>query len=116
MQCPFCQQEMKSIDNGRPPPHLVMTWICKQCINEVRVLAEKNEETEQWIVEHTCIFVKHNSKEYCLHWDYVSNHFDIRDIATSAGKDSYLFRTSSLPHTLTPDNSLEKLKTWLIFL
>src|SRR5271169_3185728 len=106
MQCPYCQQEMKSLDNGNPPPQLAMTWICKKCPNQVRVMGEKEMETEHWAIKHMSIFVHHAGKEYCLHWDYINKYFDIRDTATSTGRHSYIFRIDTLPTTVTPDNAL----------
>jgi len=93
-----------------------MIWICKSCINEVRVIAEKNVDTEVWTTNHMAIFVEHREIEYCLHWDYVNKWFDIRDTAKSSGQDSYIFRTTVMPSKITPDNALEKLKTYLVFL
>lgn len=116
MQCPFCRQEMKSIDNGQPPPRLAMTWICKLCPSEVRVMSERTIEADApWMIKHMSIFVLYNDKEYCLHWDYINKYFDIRDTATSTGRNSYIFRTYVMPDSVTPDNALEKLKTYLIF-
>jgi hypothetical protein len=115
MQCPFCKAEMKAIDDGKPPPRLAMTWVCKQCPNEVRQMAEKDVDTEEWHVKHLSIFVRHNDKEYCLHWNYVNKHFDIRDIARFTGRDSYIFRLNVLPDSITLDNALDKLKTYLLF-
>jgi hypothetical protein len=114
MQCPFCQQEMRSLDNGQPPPRLSMTWICESCPNEVRVRSEKTINTDQWETKHLSIFVIHNDTEYCLHWDYLNNYFDVRETATSS--TIYVLRTTSMPTTITPTNALDKLKTYLIFL
>ncbi len=115
MQCPFCQQDMKAIDNGNSPPRLSMVWICKQCPNEVRIQAEKDTETEQhWINKHMSIFVKYNDKEFCLHWDYINKQFDIRDTGKSTGT-GYIFRTQVMPTTVTPTNALDKLRIYIVF-
>lgn len=114
MQCPFCQQDMKAIDNGKAPK-LAMVWVCRKCPKEVRVMAEKNVETEVWTATHMSIFVEHKEKEFCLHWDYVNKSFDIRDTAKSSGRDSYIFKTAVMPTTVTPTNALDKLQIYLIF-
>jgi hypothetical protein len=114
MQCPFCQREMNSIDNGNPPPRLAMTWVCNKCPREVRATAERDIETQLiWTVKYLSIFVQHNDRQYCLHWDYINKHFDVRDTATSSS--ICIFRTQGMPDTITPDNALDKLKTYLLF-
>lgn len=105
---------MKSIDNGSAP-RLTTIWVCHQCPNEVRLLAEKDTETEIWKNRHLSIFVEHNEKEYCLHWDYINNWFDIRDTAATFGHNNYIVRLSIMPHSITPTNARDKLITYLIF-
>lgn len=107
---------MKAIDNGKPPPRLNVVWVCKNCVNEVRVMGDKNVDTGEWTPRHMSIFVLHNDKLYCLHWDYQAGCFDIRDTATaSPGPHSYIFRTPTMPDTITPDNALDKLRVYLLF-
>jgi hypothetical protein len=107
---------MKSIDSGRPPPQLAMIWICKRCPQEVRVTSERDAETQLiWTTKHLTIFVPHNDKEYCLHWDYINKYFAIHDTLTSTGPQSYIFRTQVMPDTITPDNALDKLLVYLLF-
>jgi hypothetical protein len=115
MQCPFCQQDMKSIDNGTPGPQLSMMWVCKKCPQEVRISAEKDAETEQhWITKHTSIFVKHKEKEYCLHWDHLNKSFDIRDCSATSGMGIVL-RIGVMPNSITPSNAYEKFLTYITF-
>lgn len=117
MQCPFCHYDMTSIDSGRPLPQLSMIWVCKQCPNEVRIIAEKDVETEQhWLIKHMSIFVKNGDKQFCLHWDYFRKYFDICDTNKTHGPDSYIFRTQVMPTTITPSNALDKLKIYILFL
>jgi hypothetical protein len=79
-------------------------------------MADKDEKTEGWTTRHMSIFVKHNDKLYCLHWDYMAGCFDIRDTATaSPGPNSVIFRTRTMPDSVTPTNALDKLRIYLVF-
>lgn len=113
MLCPFCQQEMRSIDNGKFAPRLRMVWICKNCIHEVRAAAEQNVETQVWVINDISIFVFYNDKEYCLHQDYLKHQFEL--IEVNDYSDGNIFRTTTMPINLTPTNALEKLKIYLLF-
>lgn len=118
MQCQFCQQEMKSIDNApreNVPPQLTMIWTCNNCPHKVNLLCAKDAETEQhWIIRYMSIFVSYNDKRYCLKWDYRNKVFEIRDTAVDNLPHNYILRLDRLPG-ITPSNALEKLKTYLIF-
>lgn len=114
MQCPFCQRDMKPIDNGKPPPHLDQVWVCHLCPKEVRVMASKEPDAEEWVTKHVSIFVSHKEKEYCMHFSYTKSYFEILDVSKDAGS-GVIMRINTLPTTLTPENALEKLQTYLIF-
>lgn len=114
MQCPFCQKEMKSIDNGKPPPHLDQIWVCHHCSQEVRVAASKNPDTESWIIKHVCIFVDYKEKTYCMHFSYTGNYFEILDVTKDAG-GGVIIKTNSMPQTLNPTNASEKLQIYITF-
>lgn len=120
MQCPFCQQDMTSIDNVNvdsetPPPRQSMVWVCRNCPLEVRVMAEKDTETERhWIAKHTSIFLYHKDKRYCLHWDHIKKSFDIRDCSASSGL-GIILQTKVQPTSITPDNAYDKFLTYLTF-
>jgi hypothetical protein len=106
---------MKSIDNGKPPPRLNMVWVCKNCVNEVRILADK-DQTGIWVPRQMSILVPHNDRLYCMHWDYVNQYFDVRDTATSSpGPNDVIFRTQMMPDFITPDNAKVKLQVYLLF-
>lgn len=76
-------------------------------------MASKNIETEIWTALRMSIFTYYDDKLYCLHWDYLNNYFYIRD--TASGSSSYIVRTTSLPTSITPDNAVDKLSTYLLF-
>lgn len=113
MQCPFCQQTMKSLDSGPTLPRLSMNWICETCPNEVRVLGERrtHDADAKWEVRRMSIFVFHREKEYCLHWDFVNNFFYVID----PGAEGHVLSTPVMPTTVTPSNALDKLKLFLVF-
>jgi hypothetical protein len=115
MQCPFCQLDMKSIDNGTPGPRLSMFWVCKNCPHEVRISAEKDIETEQhWITRSMSIFVFHKDKEYCLHWNYIGKVFSIVECSATSGLGIVL-SLKTMPTTVTPENAYDKFLTYITF-
>lgn len=114
MQCPFCQRAMRSLDNTPSLPRLSMLWICDQCPHEVRIISERktHEVDAEWETRRLSIFVFHRDQEYCLHWNFMDHTFSVIDPLS----DGHIFSTSIMPTTITPDNALDKLKLYLLFL
>jgi hypothetical protein len=115
MECPFCKQPMKSLDSGTPSPGLQMVWICKNCVNEVRVLAEKQLPAQEvWVARHISIFVHHKEKEYCMHWNYDNKYFMILDCDKDTGSKE-IMSTNQMPTSVTPDNAYDKFLVYVTF-
>ena|SRR5260370_989323 len=123
MNCPYCQQEMKDLFPNEGYERTSIVWQCKNCPQEVRAeeYFEHFNYSNGGIIRRLSMYVKHNNKEYCLHWNYDYNSFEIFtvgmvDMHGVGGMHSRIFfiQGDKLPD-ITPTNALPRLLTFLVF-